>query len=273
MAKVEAGVLPGDLNVAARRVVFVFPLPGADEFAEAVEGCGIEAERLAGFAGGGASAVGDDVGGHGGAELAVALIDVLNGALALRSAGQVEIDVRPLAALFRQEALEEQVHADGIDGGDAERVADHAVGRRAAPLHQNCLAQAELHDVPDDEEVSGEFELGDQRELALRLLLGAGKKFGVVLGEIAVGECPRRCVFQGTIASSRPVWDGIGRGSGSRGRSSGRRGGRRARRCWRWLRGDRGRAAASRAGSADSARRWGRAGGPPSPACSGGGWW
>ena len=68
----------------------------------------VEAQRLAHFARGRAAAIGDDVGGHGGAELAVALVDVLDDALALVAAGQVEIDVGPLAALFREEALEEQ---------------------------------------------------------------------------------------------------------------------------------------------------------------------
>ena len=188
------------------------------------------------------------------------------------AAGQVEIDVRPLAALFGEEALEEQVHADRIDGGDAERVADHAVGRRAAPLHQNAFALAELHDVPDDEEVSGESEFGDERQLALRLLLGAGKKLGVVFGQIAVANA-----FVGALFKERlhrlAVRDGIVREAVAEiAHLVGEPRGKLAR-CWRWPREDRGRAAASRARSAGSARRWAQAGGQPSPACSGGGWW
>ncbi len=66
--------------------------------------------HLADLARGEASAIGDDVRGHGGAKFSVALIDVLNDALALIAAGQVEIDVRPLAAFFGEESLEEQIH-------------------------------------------------------------------------------------------------------------------------------------------------------------------
>ena len=45
--------------------------------------------------------------------------------------GQVDgkaVDVGPFAAFFGEETLEQQFHADGIDCGNAERVADGAVG-------------------------------------------------------------------------------------------------------------------------------------------------
>ena len=126
----------------------------------------IEAQRLADLARGAASAIGDDVGRHAGAVPAVFLVDVLNDALAAIAARQIEIDVGPLAALFGQEALEEQLHADRIDRGDAEAVAHGAVGRRPAPLHEDVLLPAEIDDVPDDEEVAGELELLDEIELA-----------------------------------------------------------------------------------------------------------
>ena len=142
--------------------------PGGDGGGNFVQRFRIEAQRLAHFARGRAAAIGDDVGGHGGAELAVALVDVLDDALALIAAGQVEIDVGPLAALFGEKALEQQFHADGIDGGDAERIADGAVGGRAAALHQDVLLAAEAHDVPDDEEVAGEVELLDQMRVRAR---------------------------------------------------------------------------------------------------------
>ena len=59
-----------------------------------------------------------------------------------------------------------RLHADRIDGGDAEAVAHGAVGRRAAALHEDVLLPAEIDDVPDDQEVAGELELLDQIELA-----------------------------------------------------------------------------------------------------------
>ena len=68
-----------------------------------------------------------------------------------------------------EKALEEQLHADRVDGGDAERVAHRRVGRRAAPLRENALLAAEADDVPDDEEIAGEIEPGDDGELVLEL--------------------------------------------------------------------------------------------------------
>ena len=55
---------------------------------------------------------------------------------------------------------------------------------------------AELHDVPDDEEIAGESELGDERQFALRLLLCACQKFVVPLGQISVANALLRALFQ-----------------------------------------------------------------------------
>ena len=115
---------------------------------------GGQPQGLADLARRAAPAVGDDVGGHGRAEAAVALVDVLDHRLAPVAARQVEVDVGPLAALLGEEALEEQLHAHRVDRGDAERVAHRAVGRRAAPLHQDVVGAAVLDEVPDDEEVA-----------------------------------------------------------------------------------------------------------------------
>jgi hypothetical protein len=120
-----------------------------------------------------APAVRDDVGRHARAELAVALVDVLDHPLAPIAAREIEIDVGPLAALFGEEPLEEQVHADRIDGRDAEAVADGAVGGRAAALHEDVVLPAEVDEVPDDQEIAGEIELLDQIELARDLRPGA----------------------------------------------------------------------------------------------------
>ena len=69
------------------------------------------AERLPHLARRAAAAIGDHVGRHRRAQLAVALVDVLDHLLAPVAARQVEIDVGPLAALFREKPLEQQVHA------------------------------------------------------------------------------------------------------------------------------------------------------------------
>ena len=151
VARIETGFVELALGGVAR----ILPLPSARQARQARH-CGlIEAQRFADFARGRASAIGDDVGGHGGAEFAIALVDILDDALAPIAAGQVDIDVGPFAALLGEEALEEQLHADRVDRRDAERIADRAVGGRAAPLRQNALLAAEFDDVPDDEEVAG----------------------------------------------------------------------------------------------------------------------
>ncbi len=51
----------------------------------------------------------------------------------------------------------------------AEAVADRAVRGRAAALDQDPLAPAEVDEVPDDQEVAGQVQLPDQRQLALDL--------------------------------------------------------------------------------------------------------
>ncbi len=59
---------------------------------------------------------------------------------------EIDINVRRLAPLLGDEALEQQVIAVGIDRGDAEHEADCAVRRRAAPLAQYVLAAGEADD-------------------------------------------------------------------------------------------------------------------------------
>ena len=159
----------------------------AHQLREAIDLVLAQREHLADVARGAAPAIRDDVGRHRGAERAVALVHVLNDALALIAARQIEIDVRPLAALLREKALEQQIHADRIDGRDAERVADGAVGRRPAALHENPLPPAEADEVPDDEEVAGEVELLDELQLARDLRARA-----VVIRAIAIARADLR---------------------------------------------------------------------------------
>ena len=150
----------------------------------------VKAQHLADIARGGAAAIGNHIGGHGGAQLAIALIDILNGLFALVAAGQIEIDIRPFAALLRKKALEQQIHRHRIHRGDSQRIAHRAVGRRAAALHQNALLAAELHDVPDDQEIARQLELFNQRQLALNLLARL-----VAIGPITIARA-----FIGTLA-------------------------------------------------------------------------
>src|SRR5205085_10124421 len=110
----------------------------------------------------------------------VATIDVLDHALTSIAARQIEVDVRPLAARLGEKPLEEQVHLHRIHRGDAERIADRAVGGRAPTLHEHVVAATELDDVPDDEEIAGEVEPADDLELVRHLMpCAVGHRAGV----------------------------------------------------------------------------------------------
>src|SRR5207249_3423834 len=87
---------------------------------EAVDDVVGDVERLADFARGTATAIGNDVGGHGRAVFAVTTINFLDDALASLATGKIDVDVGPAFAAFAEEALEKQIGADGIDGRDAE---------------------------------------------------------------------------------------------------------------------------------------------------------
>ena len=117
---------------------------------------------------------------------------MLDHPLAPVAARQVEIDVGPFAALFRQEALEQEIHPDRVDRRDAEAVAHGAVGRGPAPLHEDVLLAAVVHDVPDDQEVAGEIELLDEIELAGDLRAGAIVKRPVPVTRAELGDPPEK---------------------------------------------------------------------------------
>src|SRR6202044_3881607 len=82
------------------------------------------------------------------------------------------------------EPLEEQFHANRINGRDFEAITDSGVRRAAAPLHENVVLFAEANDVPNDEEVPGEAQLGNQFEFVFHLLLRALDQVTVVLGAV-----------------------------------------------------------------------------------------
>ena len=124
-----------------------------------------------------AGAVGDDVGHLGGVQPAVALVDVLDDLLAPARL-DVDVDVRRAVAGRREEPLEEQAERDGVDVGDAERVADGRRGGRAPTLAEDVLAPAELDDVPHGQEVPREPERPDHPELVVDLPVGAGHPLG-----------------------------------------------------------------------------------------------
>ena len=156
VVRVEPGLADGTvLDTVAR------PAPdGAGQRPAHVFG---QPHRLAGLADGAAGPVGDDGGGDAGALAAVFLVDVLDHLLAALVL-EIDVDVGRLVALGRNEALEQKLDPLGIDGGNAEAVADGGIRRRAPALAQDAAFAGEADNVVDGEEVGGVFELGDQRQ-------------------------------------------------------------------------------------------------------------
>src|SRR5262252_10859649 len=97
---------------------------------------------------------------------AVAVIDILDHFLAPLVL-EVDVDVGRLAAIFRDEAGEQEPALVRIDRGDADAITDRAVRRRAAPLAENALAAGVSDDVVNGQEIARVVELGDDRELLL----------------------------------------------------------------------------------------------------------
>ena len=94
------------------------------------------------------------------------LVDVLDHLLAPLVL-EVDVDVRRLVALGRDEALEQKIEVRRIDLSDPKAIADRGIGRRAAALTEDVLRAREAHDVVHGEEVWRVIERGDQRELVL----------------------------------------------------------------------------------------------------------
>ena len=81
---------------------------------------------------------------------------------------EVDVDVRRFAALAAHEPLEEHVHPLGVDGGNAEAVADGRVGGRAASLAEDAPPPGESNQVPNREKIRLVMQFRDQLQLVLQ---------------------------------------------------------------------------------------------------------
>src|SRR5262249_17924692 len=112
-----------------------------------------------------APAIRDDVRGHGCAVFAVTPINFLDHCFTAVTAGKIEIDIRPAFAALVQKAFEDEMIFHRIDWRDSEAITDRAVRCATADLDHDVVFPAEIDDIPDDQEIAGETELRDQREL------------------------------------------------------------------------------------------------------------
>src|SRR5712692_1525740 len=151
------------LELTLGRILRIFPLPRMDETRQTPDGFFVKPKHFANFARRRTPAISDHVRGHRRAQFPVAFVNILNRALALVAARQIEIDVRPFAALFGKKTLKQKFHADGIDCRNPKRITHRAVRRRTAPLDQNVSAATKLNNVPNDQEIAFEFKLFDER--------------------------------------------------------------------------------------------------------------
>ena len=93
----------------------------------------------------------------------------------------------------RDEALEQQALAHGIDRGDAEHEADGRVGGRAAPLAENAFGAREADDGFDGQEVGRIFQALDQVQ------------FMPQLHRDVVGQCHRDSAARHLPRSASPA--------------------------------------------------------------------
>ena len=93
----------------------------------------------------------------------VDILDHLLPALVL----EVHIDVRRLAALPGNEALEQHLHARRVHLGDPQAKAHRRVGGGAAPLTEDAAPAGEGDDVVDGQKIGLVAQLGDQGQLVL----------------------------------------------------------------------------------------------------------
>src|SRR5712672_3622815 len=98
--------------------------PRTDKLCQLVEQIKIESQNLSNLASRGFPVVSNDVGRHRGAKFSVTFVNILNCALAFSAAGQIQIDVRPLAAFFGKKSLEEEFFLYRIRFRNSQHITD-----------------------------------------------------------------------------------------------------------------------------------------------------
>ena len=143
-------------------------VPPRHDTREAIDLLERKAEDLANLTERALRPVRDDLADHRRAIASIGLVDLLDDLLAALVL-EVDVDVGRLAALRREEPLEEHVGARRIDRGDPEAEAHRAVRRAPAALTEDVAAAGHVDDGADAEEVRRDLELLDERELLLDL--------------------------------------------------------------------------------------------------------
>jgi hypothetical protein len=183
----EAGHVP----VEADRLGQIHVGTVGDALGEAVHRGGGDPVGLGGLAEGGARPQGAVGGDEGGAVPAVGAVDVVDDLVAPPPA-QVHVEVRQVGAPFVEEPLEVEAVAQGVHVRDAEEVGHDGTRPRPAADHGDGAGAGEADDLPHHDEVLGEAQLLQERQLTLharrRLLRGDRS---IAKGEPFPGETPQ----------------------------------------------------------------------------------
>jgi len=172
---------------------------------QAFHGCRREAQHAGHIAHGGTRAEGHQRAGHRGVVLPIAAIGVLDHFLAVVGS-QVEINIRQRLALAGEEALEDQGVGYRVNGRDAQQIGDERVGGAATSLAADALLSRVAHQVPDDEEVVGQVQVGNHAEFLLQQR---------ARGLVGIASRERRLTqFMERVESVRGIEDGEGLVSG-----------------------------------------------------------
>src|SRR5262249_29942124 len=118
---------------------------------------------------------------HGCAVFAVTPVNFLDHCFSPIAAGKIKIDIRPSFAALVQESFEYEMIFHRIYRRDSEAITDGAIGGAAATLNHDVVFTAEIHDVPNDQEIAGETELAYQCEFFLDLAFHLRADCGVTL--------------------------------------------------------------------------------------------
>jgi len=98
----------------------------------------------------------------------VFLFDVVDHPVAAAFA-EIDVEVGHRHTLRVEKALEQQVVAQRVEVGDAQRIRDQRPRARAAPrTHRHAVRLRPVDEIGDDEEVSGEAHLDDRPQLELQ---------------------------------------------------------------------------------------------------------
>ena len=122
---------------------------------------------------------------------------------------EVHVDIRHGDTVGVEEALEEEVIADGVDVGDAEAVGyGRSCGRSTPRAHEDAHITGGSDEVLHDEEVPREAHAGDDAQLkvdTLTHLLG-DTLFAVLTSGTLVGQMTEVFVGIGELLGDGEVW-------------------------------------------------------------------